>query len=74
MNPTYTTLTNNPNLNGVIVINSSDIWAIGDGGVSFHYDGTSWISMATTTSNNLNSLSAVFPKQTQLSRWHELIN
>ena len=74
MNPTYTTLTNNPNLNGIVVINSSDIWVIGDGGVSFHYDGTSWTSMATTTSNNLNSLSAVFPKQTNLSRWHELIN
>lgn len=74
MTTTTTTLSGNPNLNGVLVISASDIWVVGDGGVSFHYDGTTWTSIGTTTTNKLTGIAAIYPKQTVLSAWHELIN
>jgi hypothetical protein len=71
---TTTTLPTLPNLRAVVVFSTSDIWTVGDGGVSFHYDGTSWTSVPTSTTNNLYGLSAVFPRQTTLGPWTELIN
>lgn len=77
MASTTTTLATGGNaLKSVFVISPTDIWVVGTGGVRFHYDGTSWTSLTNniTTTNNLYSIVAVFPKQITLSAWHELIN
>jgi len=76
MTTTAVTLSSGGNaLKSVLVLSPTDIWVAGDGGVRFHYDGTTWVSLTNnvTTGVNLNGLSGVFPKQTALSHWHELI-
>lgn len=64
------------NLNGVAVLSPTDIWIVGDNGVRFHSDGTSVVSLtaSVTTSQNLLGLTAIFPHDSGLSPWYDLIN
>lgn len=43
-------------LNSTFVLNESDIWAVGAGGVIIHFDGTSWIQVESGVSANLNDV------------------
>ena len=64
------------NFNNVLVLSPSDIWIVGDWGARYHYDGTGWSLLASNvpTTQHFYGLSGIFPKQTTLSTWHELIN
>jgi hypothetical protein len=44
------------NLNGVWGSSGSDVFAVGDSGSIFHYDGTAWSAVASPTPNNLNGV------------------
>lgn len=63
-------------IESVVILNTNDIWVTGDNGLRFHYDGTSWTSATNnvTTSNNIYSVVAIYPKSTSLSGWKEIIN
>jgi hypothetical protein len=63
------------NLNGVVILGASDMWIVGDLGVSLHYDGNSITSVTNgLTLNNLSVVKAVFPQTEPMSSWYELIN
>ncbi|MDX2345590.1 MAG: hypothetical protein QNK11_01755 [Legionella sp.] len=77
MATTVTTLpTGNNTLRSVFVLSPSDIWVVGDNGIRFHYNGTTWVSLTNnvTTGVALNGLSGVFHPSTGLGRWHEFIH
>jgi hypothetical protein len=68
-----TTSLGSPDLTGVVALSSTDIWVVGSGGVRWHYNGSTWVSNA-SGGNNLNGVSAVYPKQTPESSWYDVIN
>lgn len=75
MNTTLTTLSSATNLNSVVVLSSTDIWAAGDSGSRFHYDGTAWVPFNDgLTANNLYGLAKVSSKNSPFSLWYDLIN
>lgn len=43
-------------LNSVHGCSGDDVWAVGDGGISLHFDGKRWIEVATGTSARLTSV------------------
>lgn len=43
-------------LNGTFVVNEGDIWAVGDGGVVLHSDGTAWTTMESGVTEDLNDV------------------
>ena len=40
----------------IIAISPSDVWAVGDSGMTLHYDGNEWAVVATDTTQNLNAV------------------
>jgi len=43
-------------LNSSYVLNEGDIWAVGDGGIILHYDGTSWTSSESGVTEDLKDV------------------
>ncbi len=76
LNASTTTLASSGNdLTGVQVLSATDIWVVGNAGFRFHFDGSTWTlrTANVTTGVNLMGLSGIFPQQTALSHWHELM-
>jgi hypothetical protein len=44
-------------LTGVWGRSASDVWVVGAGGLTLHWDGTAWSRVATDSYNNLRSIS-----------------
>ncbi|WP_133129851.1 hypothetical protein [Legionella yabuuchiae] len=67
------TLSGAPDLTGVVALSPSDVWAVGNGGVRWHYNGSSWVLNASGGAN-LQGVQAIYPKQNPASSWHDVIN
>jgi len=63
-------------LYGVHALSSTDVWVVGTNGSRFHYDGVTLISLVTgaATGNILRGLSAIYPQQSAISSWYDVIN
>lgn len=75
MATTTTTLPTTNTLNAVTVLNANDIWVAGNGGVRFHYDGTSWVSITGDgLTANLYGIAKVAAQTSPFSLWFNKTN
>ena len=59
---------------GAAAINSQDAWVVGAGGVAYHWDGSSWTSISTDTSQALNGVTFIAPKKNPASAWQQIFH
>ncbi|KTD19874.1 type IV pilus modification PilV family protein [Legionella londiniensis] len=60
-------------LRGVDVISTTNAWIVGNGGVRFHYDGSSFV-LTGSGGSNLNGVSGVAARQSPVSSWQDVFN
>ena len=63
------------NLNSVFCVNANDCWAVGNGGLIIHWDGSSWTvhsQSGVLTTADLNSIYVISPKQKPQAMWREV--
>lgn len=74
MNATTTILNAAINLHSVVVLNKNDIWAVGDNGARFHYNGSGWVVFNDgVTTNNLYGVAKTSYKKNPYSALHDVI-
>jgi hypothetical protein len=61
-------------LNAIAIINTNDVWVVGNGGVTLHWDGSSWTNFTSNTSINLNGVAMIGPSQQAESGWRQVFN
>ncbi len=59
--PNLSVVSASSNLNGLVMLNSSEGWAVGDGGVILHYYGSYWSQIPSGTGANLYGVSFGLP-------------
>lgn len=61
------------NLNGVFMLSGTDGWAVGNGGLMLHWNGTQWSVIASPTTNRLNKLFLLSPQNFfRVADWQEV--
>jgi hypothetical protein len=56
-------IANNPNLQSVDIVNSTDEWAVGFEGTIIHWDGTRWNNIGSPTTANLRAVDMINPDE-----------
>jgi hypothetical protein len=60
--------------NAVDIYDTQDAWLVGAGGVAYHWDGSSWTSVASATSVSLTGISLIHYGQPPTAAWRQVFN